>query len=172
MSYPRCFKPYSVAQTAQPLIGTTFTNKVLQSDQAQTVTVTDSSMFVNSDTILCVPAAGGKPTELAIQIQVISSTSIKGIFNKEHASGEYVVLSWPCQNVMVQAVSANPPSASIFLGTGSAVPTTAGVNAFHDLLLTLFYSGPPGYADSDNTANYWIIAASGTQFYLPSAVQS
>jgi hypothetical protein len=172
MSVPRCFKPYSCTTVAQPLIATTLTNQVVGNDLiSQTVVVGDSSMFVNSDTVLMV-STGGTSTELAIQVQVVSPTSVSGIFKKNHAAGEYMVLSFPCQNIMVQGVNANPLTASLFLGVSKALPTTAGANAFHDLFLTLFYQGPAGFADCDNTANYWCVASSGSQYYLPSAVQS
>lgn len=171
MAVIRCFKPYTVAQTAQPLIGTTSTNAFNRSENAQSILVADSSMFLNSDTIDMVPAAGGAATELSVQIQVVDATHIKGVFNRNHLAGEYVVLNFPCMNIQVQAVNANPLTASTFLGTNRAVPTTAGVNAFYDLFLSLYYSGPPAFSNCDNTANYWIIAASGTQYFLPSAVQ-
>lgn len=171
MSVIRAFKPYSVGTTAQPLIGTTATTAFKKSPNSQTIVVGDSSMFKNSDSINTMPAAGGVASEIAVQIQVLTATTISGIFNKDHAAGEFIVLNYPCSNVQVQAVNANPLTASLFLGGGYAPPTTAGVNAFYDLFLSLYYSGPPGFTNSDNTANYWVISASGTGYYLPSAVQ-
>jgi hypothetical protein len=174
MAVVRTFKPYSCSQVAQPLVGSAFQQQVVGNDLvSQTAVVSDSSMFQNNDTIFCMPATGGTATELAIQIQVPSATTITGIFKKNHAVGEFAVLSWPCQNIQVQAVVANPLTSSLFLGVGKNPPTTAAVNAFHDLNLTLYYSGPPGFTDGDNLGLYWIVAAgTTTQFYLPSCVQS
>lgn len=173
MAVPRAFKPLTVTTAAQPLIGTTLTTAITGNGlTAQTVTVADSSIFNNSDTVLMYPAAGGTPTELAVQIQVVDSTHVKGIFTKAHAAGEWLVLSWPCSNIQIQGIGTAPITASVFIGTTKKVPTTAGVNAFYDLSLSLYYTGPPGQVNSDNTANYWIISASGTQTYLPSAIQA
>ena len=171
MSSPRPFKPYSVGTTPQPLIGTTFTNAIIASPNAQQVAVQDSSMFLSNDQIICVPAAGGGPTELALQITVVNSTTISAVFTKNHNAGEYAVLDYPCQSIQVQAVNAHPLTNSLFIGGDNPVVTTAAVNAIFDLYLTNYYSGPPGFTNGDNTSSYWVVAASGTQYYLPSAVQ-
>jgi len=174
MPVPRSFRPYTVGTTPLPMFGTTLTDPVNgDPNNAQTVAVGDSSMFLKTDTMNVVPATGSTAQqELAIQvISVPGSTSVRAIFNKDHAAGDFAVLSWPCQNIMVQAVTAHPLTTSLFLcSTQSA--TVAGVGAFYDLYQSLFYSGPAGFADSDNTANYWTISASGTAYFLPSATQA
>jgi hypothetical protein len=180
MSVVRCFAPLAVTTTVEPLFGTTL-GQAVKADglNAQTVTVGNTSfLFRNNDTAVVFPAtptgqADAPPvaSETAIQLQVVSSTQVKAIFQRAHSAGDFLVLSHPCSNIMVQAVNANPPSASIWLSCLQTV-TTAGVGAFHDLLLTLFYSGPPGVLVADNTSNYWTIAASGTQYCLPSAVSN
>ena len=176
MSVPRCFKIFTATTVAQPLIATTLTAAIRGSGlTAQNALVVDSSMFVNSDTVNLASVSAGviMSTEKAVQVQVVDGTTIKGIFAKDHAAGEFVILSWPCQNIMVQVDKSNVPAGSLFLGSNpQKVPTVAGANAFHDLALTLFYSGPQGFADADNTQNYWIISSTATAGYLPSAVQS
>ena len=61
MPVPRTFKPYSCTTVAQPLIATTFSNGIAGSEIGQTVIVPDSSMFLNSDTVNCMPTTGGTP---------------------------------------------------------------------------------------------------------------
>ena len=168
----RCFKPYTVTTVAQPLISTTLSAAITGNDATtQTVPVADSSMFVNSDTVNMSAVTGGPSTELAVQIQVLSATTVSGVFKKNHASGEYMILSYPCMNTNVVSVGLHTLTASVFLGFGPVLPTTVGVNAFWDLSANGNWAPPMALYDSDNTANYWIIAASGTQYYLPSAKQ-
>jgi len=171
MPVPRTFKVFTCGTSAQPLIGTTLSSAITaHPETAQTIPVADSSMFVNSDTVLIVPASGGVPVyEYPVQIQVVSATQIRAVFTKPHNSGDFVILSFPCANVPVQCVKSSPPTSSIFLGN-TANLTTSGAGAFYDVGLSLYFQPPAsGWTNADNTSNYWIIAASGTQSYLPAA---
>ena len=174
MAVVRCFAPISCSTTVEPLFGTTLGQAIRPNAMvAQTVNVGNTThLFRASDSVNIVPASGSTaPLETAVQIQVVNSTQVSAIFQKPHAAGDFMVLSYPCSNIMVQAVNAHPPTSSIWLSCEEDVDAS-GNGAFHDLLLTLFYSGPAGVLCSDNTANYWILAASGTQYALPSAVSA
>lgn len=177
MSYPRGFGVQSTTSVVQPMFGVTLSSNVgVAQPPGQTssvMIVASNTIFQTNDQVNILPGASSttKP-EYRVQIQVTNATTITGVLQWPHNTGDYVVLDYPCQNVMVQSVAAHTLTNSLFLACSTAATNTGGY-AFWDLNVTNPYLGPSGFGNADNTSNYWVIAASATtQYFLASAVQS
>ena len=166
----RGFGYITIPSGVAPLVATTLQTGVqIVPGQTQTVLVGSTTLFQNNDTVNIIPAAtNGPAAETALQIQVLSATSISAAFLRGHAAGDFVVLRWPCGNVTVQQSGVTTLTASCFIG-GSPLLTTAGAYALWDVRVATFQSCMMGMGHCDDTANYWI-SGNGTGQVLVGAI--
>lgn len=175
----RTFKQFSITSggTPQPLVGTLTTSALIPNVLAQSIPVTDSSMFNISD--IAYLDVGAKAEQVRV-LSVPDSTHIKGIVTLAHATSATVALGIPFSALYVETIPGNSAAIVIFYpdkqfsvaqvapnktGLIKAVsqlqPVSAGVPATYLSSANIFGSNP------DNLAFYWVDGQTG-DLYLPS----
>lgn len=179
----RGFGNQTLLATAQPLIGTTLTAAIFPSpDQAtgslaagnansQVVSpVASAANFRKGDRVLLGVAATfsqaatvNSDSGFVQAVDLIGNKLTINGLQRNHASGEFVVLSIQASRVKIQT-----NASSVYLGGDSTV--AAGSSTLAEILLPgqSYDIGPSSPADVYGTGGYWVASASASDTYLPS----
>jgi hypothetical protein len=184
---PRGFKYISCGTAAQPVVGTTLTNAIspctiTTSDGAghagQSILVADSSFFYVDDNVNIVPVAGATTPLAEYNLPVTAipdATHIVVLNSQPHNAGDWVQLSMQCTTIIIQGKDGG--AGSLWVGGSSGV-TNAGVKSVYQIAKVAAGSQPSEFnpaqaytgVHSWNIADFWIVASTGGDQYLPSVL--
>jgi hypothetical protein len=172
----RAFKYFTLAGTAQPLIGTTLSAAVVPPTNVPDITtaltnlpVADSSMFLNGDwAILDSTGAAGEERVQVFTVPDATHIQVKGM-KFAHANGAFVRLAVLANDILIQPADGN--AAPVYVGNSSAL-TTAGVAAIKKVVFVVagtqpqeFYiSRRSGSSNPEDIGQYWIIGTSPDKY--------
>jgi hypothetical protein len=180
----RTFKTFTIntTSTPQPLVGTYITaagtpiGPDFQGEQITTLTVSDTSMFLQGDYVLLQSATYTNKELVRVQKVTNSTTMVirgstlvrtGGVFG----TGDFVSLAIPVNGVFVQATPGN--AALLYIGTvgmvvSGEVKVIASLQNFAAGTQPVYYNDSRYYtADPMGASDLWIAGTSGDG-YLPS----
>lgn len=179
----RGFRYYAIGatNTPQPVFGTTLSAAIAPDPNgaAISITVADSSMFKASDKIMMCGSGSDFTTRSEsgiVVVSVVDSTHITAIIMAKHNSGDFVVLSMLCDEILVQGLDGS--AGDYFFGVvpnfDNTLTATNGKGLIFVARKSPSGSQPPFFSSAQiygmnpkNTNQFWI---QGTQndVFLPS----